>query len=130
MGQKLGDYLNLPRALSEETWRAEGNCTAPNRGQAQQHYWCGVKANNAQKGGVTKAQYAMALALCEICPVQWECVRYAILMNDPFCAWAVDLEDRVLLSQLDDWQERIAMAKAAGRSVASVVLEIRTAHAA
>jgi len=127
---RTGDYLNLVRPLRDEAWREEGNCRAEKRGQAQQHYWCGQKAHNREPGGVTKKQREMALALCEMCPVQWECVTFAILMGDPFCAWAVELEDRILLSKTADWQERVFAAKAAGHSVRAVVVQVREAHAA
>lgn len=127
-GSSATSYLDLFRPLEEEVWRKDGNCHEDRRPKTMQRYWLMNKRNNADPRGITDEQHEMALALCEMCPVQWQCVSFAIVQNDKFHIWAVDGADRKLLRRQGDWRGLLAIAEAERRSVASLIREIRAQH--
>ena len=128
-GSSAISYLDLLRPLAQETWRLEGNCHESRRPTNMQRYWLMNRRNNADPTGITDDQHEMALALCEMCPVQRQCVSFAITQKDKFHIWAVDPDDRKVLRRERDWPELLAIAAAEGRSVAAVVREIKARHA-
>lgn len=127
-GSSAISYLDLIRPLVEETWRQEGNCHIARRPSHMGLYWLMNRRNNADPTGITDDQHEMALALCEMCPVQWRCVSFAIEQRDKFHIWAVDPEDRKELRREPDWRELLVVAEAERRSVAAVVREVRSRH--
>lgn len=66
-----------------------------------------------------------ALTLCELCPVQWECVAYAI-DSDSYFIWAATQKERDQLAAVPDWRERVAEAKTQAVSVRRLVHNITT----
>ena len=103
----------------------EGNCREDRRPSRMLAYWLMNRRNNADPSGITEAQYEMALALCEMCQVQWRCVSFAIRNRDKFHIWAVDVDDRKVLKREPLWEFLIQEAEENGHSVRSVVLELR-----
>lgn len=128
-GSSAISYLDLLRPLNEEVWRKDGNCHESRRPKNMQRYWLMNRRNNADPTGISDEQYALACAMCEICPVQWQCVSFAIVQKDKFHIWAVDIEDRKVLKRERDWRELLAVAEAERRSVAAVVRDVRALQA-
>jgi hypothetical protein len=127
-GSSATSYLDLLRPLEEEAWRKDGNCHEDRRPKNMQRYWLMNRRNNADPRGITDEQYELACAMCEICPVQWQCVSFAITQRDKFHIWAVDGDDRKVLRREPDWRDLLAVAEAERRSVAAVVREVRSRH--
>lgn len=123
-------YLDLLQPMSRETWMLEGNCREDRRPSHMLRYWLMNRKNNADPSGITEAQYQMALALCEMCPVQWRCVSFAINNRDKYHIWAVDTDDRKVLRHEPLWEFLIQEAEENGHSVRSVVVELRAQAAA
>ncbi len=58
---------------------------------------------------------------CRRCPVQWECVSYAIEGQLAFGTWALRQARRKVLAAMPDWAARVAAAKVEGRPVGELV---------
>lgn len=90
-------------------------------------YWTTNRRHNADKAGLTEDQYNMALALCEVCPSQWECIRFSMRNQDgKFNIWAVSPEDRKVLRRERNWSDLVDRAEDGGHSVASIVRDIKS----
>lgn len=108
----------------------DGNCHESKRPDHMALFWISNRRSNADPRGITSDQYEMALALCEICPAQWECIRFSLRNQDgKFNIWAVSPEGRKVLKSRRDRFALIDQAEAQGHSVASVVREIRAGTA-
>jgi hypothetical protein len=105
----------------------EGNCHESKRPDHMARYWTTNRRHNADQRGLTDDQYNMALALCEVCPSQWECIRFSMRNQDgKFNIWAVSPESRKILRRRRDWETLIVAAEVEGRSVAAVVRDIES----
>ena len=66
-----------------------------------------------------------ALTICEMCPVQWQCVTFAIDSSSHF-TWGCSEEERSTLAELSDWRERVLDAQDNAISVRSLIRSINT----
>lgn len=67
----------------------------------------------------------LALAECRLCPVQWDCVTFAIKGDIRPGIWAIDKEDRRSLARHPRWEEISIAGRNAGASVEIVVRKLR-----
>lgn len=69
----------------------------------------------------------MALTLCAMCPVQWDCAAYALNADEPDGTWAMSLKDRKWLRKQPDAHKIVEQASFDGVPVQFAVRRARTA---
>lgn len=83
--------------------------------------WWTVGRQDSPPDGVTIQEMRdAALILCRRCPVQWDCVRWAI-DNEEYDTWAAWQSDRARLARLLDWRQLVDAAEAEGVAVVDLI---------
>lgn len=138
----LDDDASLPQYILaifglDESWKERARCRGASRRPGRQKIWfledgdpgLGVDgAEDLPRRKITGPQLAqMALAECAICPVQWDCVSYAIKGRQEHCVYAVRATDRKFLRKEfpKTWEDEVEQARAEGVSVRILVVRLR-----
>jgi len=108
-------YINLARALRfEEEWMENGNCR--NRTPEQEQWWLLDKSDPRHDAEHEK----MAATSCMSCPVQWDCLAFAIREQQRGCIWGLRWVDRKELKKERDALDLIEQARQDKRPVDSI----------
>lgn len=110
-------YITAASGL-DVSWKPVGLCLKGSKGR--QNAWLTMKGDP----GFSKEKMALALGTCEICPVQHDCVIFAIKSLSTYGIYAITKENRKALAKYPDWEERVERARAECRPVSSVLVEI------
>lgn len=105
--------------IGDTSWMEGGRCRRP--GVDTSHWIRGIDKTNR-----SKELRALALAECSLCPVQWECVEFAIRTLDDWNVCAVEVEDRRLLAAVPNWPELLDMAHEARMAVFTLIAHLRS----
>lgn len=105
--------------IGDTSWMEDGRCRRP--GVDTSHWVRGI-----DKTKLSKQLRSLALAECELCPVQWECVSFAIRTLDDWNVCAVEVDDRRLLAARPDWQGLVDMAEESRMTVTNLVVHLRS----
>jgi len=76
-------------------------------------------------GRPAQAWISLALAICETCPVQWDCTRFALAVGERWHTWGVDIDDLRWLKDRDDAVTIIEWAERQGVSVQVAVRRVQ-----
>lgn len=71
---------------------------------------------------------ALALQICERCPVQWDCARFAIIVGEDACTWGMRLQDLRKLREWDNGLALIEKARAEETPVQQIVRRVKRKH--
>jgi len=107
-------YISSIRNASETSWFLAARCR--DGGPYSPEYWT---TGDTSPLGLRKRD--MAEMECQICPVQWDCVRYAIDTGDKWNLCAVPPDRRWILRQRPDWRDLVEMGEEAGVSVRDLI---------
>ncbi len=78
--------------------------------------------NSIVKGS---ALQAMAVLECSMCAVQWDCIRFALSVDEPVGVWGMTEDDRDWLARQPDAARIVNRAEAAGRPIQFAVVSVR-----
>jgi hypothetical protein len=112
-------YVKALEEIGDTSWMEDGRCRRPGVDTSVWIY-------GIDKTKRSKKIRELALAECQLCPVQWECVSFAIRTLDDWNVCAVEIEDRRLLAATPDWQELLDMAQEARKSVTQLIGYLRS----
>lgn len=90
--EDLPGYIRVALGLDLE-WKVKGLCRYDNG--ATNIAWRVAPSDRIAVGGakyVGAELIAYAEAVCELCPAQWACARYAIETEQQFGTWAMSME--------------------------------------
>lgn len=76
-------------------------------------------------GRPATAWIALALAICETCPVQWDCARFALAVGEKWHTWGMDVDDLRWLSTQREADRVVSMAEEHGVPVQVAVRRYR-----
>lgn len=124
------------------TWMVDAACRRPGN-IVHAVAWTGTPGSQVpNRGGDLDLVRERALSVCRVCPVQWDCARFAIETGDVWNVCAVvpsdrmtittkkvHAEDGTLVHLKRDWQPLLEMAIEARMSVARLVATLRAADA-
>lgn len=71
------------------------------------------------------AMRRMALLLCQVCPVQWDCVRFAIDVDADYTWAATDADREWLRTHVPEWREHVSRAEANGQPVQQMIADLK-----
>jgi hypothetical protein len=110
-------YISLARHIYAEwdDWGCLGNCWG--RSEKERGAWTKDKGDE----GFDYHQEQMALRSCEMCPVQWDCVTFALREEQMGSIFALKWWDRKKLRKEPDALALIEQARLEGRAVRSVL---------
>ena len=117
-------YLRAVMGL-DKTWARSAACVGVP--EAARRYWDA----EPEGFGAKPTEARIARAFCRGCPVQWDCVTYAIESKSEFCTWAVHAPDRRLLAKRNgkdgrsSWQELVEKARVDQVPVQDLMLTLR-----
>lgn len=67
----------------------------------------------------------LAQLQCRLCPVQWDCVRTAIIAGEPVGTWADRIENVKWLGEQPDWEDMVELAQEASMTVQVLISDLR-----
>lgn len=102
-GLAAGDESGYPGYIRaafgvDAEWKEEGHCTRQHR-NGSLFWWWQIGPGEYRAGHSGKKWIGMAEMICRGCPVQWDCFRYAIEV-DEYYTWAISEKRR---RELQDW---------------------------
>jgi len=105
-------YIRSICDAADTSWFGHARC----RDGGPAEYW-----TTSDTSPLGQRKRDMAELECQICPVQWDCVQYAIDTGDKWNLCAVPPDRRALLRQQSNWRDRVEMAEEAGVSVRDLI---------
>ena len=86
--------MAVPSLAAEPVWRVDARC----RDESAVHFYA---PSSGERREDKRAREAAARALCRACPVQRQCLEYALVVQEPHGIWGGhnELERRRLLRQ-------------------------------
>lgn len=115
------NYVQVMLRVRDGDWQDEAACRNPKNFVSTPK---GKAAWTASLGRSKAADElrALALSVCWVCPVQWECAAFAIHTEDRWnLAGGLLPAERKVLARAGDWQGRLDMARASGVAVVDLV---------
>ena len=85
----------------DDTWMGEAACAGHNRpGSPFQHAWTTapfekhvIGEGDGAKRVTGDMLIEVALTFCAMCPVQWDCTEWALLVEEPGGTWGISYDD-------------------------------------
>lgn len=78
--------FRVTRGVDDQDWQAEASCQPERRGTADPYPFFGEdKEVESPREALLREEQAKAI--CQKCPVQLECLEFALTTNEPYGIW-------------------------------------------
>lgn len=107
--------------LADSGWNADGLCRGKNRDVAKgvAGWWWTIQRHETREGNGGEWWHNHAIKICQTCPVQWECARYAMVTDDvvPYNVWGGLTPVKRKALRNAEWDLELALAHRTGITV-------------
>jgi hypothetical protein len=85
--------------------------------------WTVVKTDRGPllQGRPAEAWITMAVSICKACPVQYDCARFAVQVDERYGTWSMDIRDLSWLKGRDNWNAIVDAAESTSTPIATAV---------